>query len=149
MNDEFFRMAELAQQGFLCSQILLQMGLEAQGKSNQELIKALTSLPGGLGFCGKNCGALSGGACLIALYTGKGSPEEIADSRLNTMIEELVKWFEATYIPVYGGIDCSNILEGDLQNKPQRCPQIVFDTYQKVKEILATNGIDISGDTGN
>lgn len=144
MNDEFFRMAEIAQDDFLCSQILLQMGLEAQGKSDPDLIRAMTGLPGGLGFCGKNCGALTGGACLIALYAGKGTSDEIADSRLNTMIAELVAWFEKTYTPVYGGIDCKDILEGDLQNKPQRCPQIVYDTYQKVKEILIANGFDLT-----
>ena len=63
MNDEMIRMIQLAGQGFHCSQILLTMGLEAQGKSNPDLIRAMAGLAGGLGFSGDTCGALTGGSC--------------------------------------------------------------------------------------
>ena len=64
--DEMLKMLELSGQGFHCSQILLFLGLEAQGKSNPDLIRAMSGLAGGVGFCGDTCGALTGGACLIA-----------------------------------------------------------------------------------
>ena len=145
MNEDFFRMNEIAQQEFYCSQILLMMGLEKQGKNNPDLIRAMAGLVGGLGFCGKTCGALTGGACLLALYAGKGTEEEVEDSRLNEMIRELVNWFEAEYETKYGDINCQKILEDNERNRMERCPQIVYQTYEKVKEILAANGYDLSG----
>ena len=62
MTDEMIRMMQLAGQGFYCSQVLLIMGLEAQGKSNPDLIRSMSGLAGGLGFTGDTCGALTGGA---------------------------------------------------------------------------------------
>lgn len=145
MNDEFFRMVEIAQQEFYCSQILLMMGLEAQGKTNPDLVRAMAGLVGGLGFSGKNCGTLTGGACLLALYAGKGTTEEVEDSRLNSMIKDLVQWFEQEQGSKYGGIDCQQILGDNTSNRLERCPQIVYQTYEKVKMILFENGYDLSG----
>lgn len=145
MNNDFFRMVEIAQQEFFCSQILLMMGLEAQGKTNPDLIRAMAGLIGGLGFCGKNCGTLTGGACLLALYAGKGTDEEVEDSRLNSMIKELVEWFKQEQGSLYGGIDCEQIIGNDPQKRMERCPQIVYQTYEKVKNILFDHGYDISG----
>ena len=51
---EMGRMMELAQQGFHCSEILLFTGLEAQGKSNPDVIRAVSSLAGGIGFFGRH-----------------------------------------------------------------------------------------------
>lgn len=145
MSELFFRMIELSQAGFYCSQILLILGLEAQGKDNPDLIRAMSGLNGGVGFCGKTCGALTGGACLIGLYTGKGTAEEMEDSRENDMIRELVEWFEQTACAGYTGIDCDNILENNPANRMTRCPQLVSDTLGKVEEILAANGYALSG----
>ena len=55
--DELERMQELKQQGFYCSQILVMLGLEAQGKQNPDLVRAMQELAGGLGFSGDTCGA--------------------------------------------------------------------------------------------
>ncbi|NLT17733.1 MAG: C_GCAxxG_C_C family protein, partial [Clostridiales bacterium] len=79
MDDFLMRLMELSSQGFFCSQILLMLRLEAEGKQNPDLVRALGGLAGGLGFSGKTCGALTGGACLIAYYAGKGAPDERAD----------------------------------------------------------------------
>ena len=146
MSDESLRMMELSLEGFGCSQITLILGLEAQGKTNPDLVRAISGLHGGLGFSGKNCGALSGGCCLLALYAGRGTPEETEDSRLPLMIRSLVEWFEEEYKKQYGGIDCSVILQGDARNQIARCPMIVAETFNKVKEILAANDIDFNRD---
>ena len=146
MSDESLRMMELSLEGFGCSQITLILGLEAQGKSNPDLVRAISGLHGGLGFSGKNCGALAGGCCLLALYAGRGTPEETEDSRLPRMIQSLVEWFEEEYKSQYGGIDCAVILQGDARNQIARCPMIVAETFNKVKEILAANNIDFNRD---
>jgi C_GCAxxG_C_C family probable redox protein len=146
MNDEMMRMIELSRQGFYCSQILIILALEAQGKSNPDLVRTMSGLKGGMGDCGKVCGTLTGGACLLALYAGKGTPEEAEDNRLNPMINELVEWFEQECRSRFNcGIDCSDILQDDPRNRMARCPQIVMATFEKAKEILVAHDIDFSG----
>jgi C_GCAxxG_C_C family probable redox protein len=142
--DELLRMLELSGKGFHCSQVLLALGLEAQGKSNPDLIRAMAGLAGGVGFCGDTCGALTGGACLIALYAARGTPDEEEDPRLNLMINELVEWFTREYTACYGGIQCREILADDPHKQRERCPDIVKRTYEAVKSLLVENGFDIS-----
>ena len=92
MGDEMFRMLELYRQGYNCSQILVTLGLETMGKSNPDLVRAVAGLGGGIGFTGKTCGALTGGACLLSLYAGKGMPEGKNDDLLAmAMISELTE----------------------------------------------------------
>jgi C_GCAxxG_C_C family probable redox protein len=145
VTDEMIRMIQLSQQGFYCSQILLFMGLEAQGKNNVDLIRSMSGLAGGLGFSGEACGALTGGACLLGLYAGRGTPDEGEDERLNLMICELVEWFADEYGKKYGGIRCETILGDDPAAKTTRCPTLVMGTYEKVKSLLSENGFDLSG----
>jgi C_GCAxxG_C_C family probable redox protein len=144
VNDEMLRMMQLARQGFYCSQILLMMGLEARGEVNEDLIRAVTALAGGLGFSGDTCGALTGGACLLGLYAGRGTPEEEEDPRLNLMIGELAEWFSTQYGETYGGIRCDTILDENPANRNIRCPAMVFGTYEKVKALLTENGFDLT-----
>jgi len=143
--DENDQLVNLRKQGFYCSQILILEGLEMLGKSNPDLVRAMHGLAGGLGFRGELCGALSGGASLVGLYAGKGTPEQEEDPRLLFIIEDLVKWFKAEYGEQFGGIRCDEILAGDNQNQAKRCPLIVAGVLQKVKELLVENGYDLSG----
>jgi C_GCAxxG_C_C family probable redox protein len=144
MDNETLRMIHLAQQGFYCSQILLFMGLEAQGKADADLIRAMGGLAGGLGFSGDICGALTGGACLLGLYAGKGAPEEEEDPRLNVMVHQLVEWFRGEHGQTYGGSSCEAILGDDPASRTTRCPALVLSTYKKVKALLIENGFDLS-----
>lgn len=145
LNPEQLRMLELAQQGFHCSEILLFMGLEAQEKTDPDLIRTVSALAGGVGFSGETCGALTGGACLIGLYSGRGAPEEEDDPRMKVMVQDLVEWFSNKYGETYGGIRCRDITHDDPTIPPTRCPRIVGGTYQKVKSLLADNGFDWEG----
>ena len=91
--EDIDRMRELKQQGFFCSQILMIMGLELQGKTNPDMVGSMHALAGGLGFAGELCGALTGGASLLGLYAGKREPQDEDDPRLMFMNQDLVKWF--------------------------------------------------------
>lgn len=144
MTDETIRMLQLAQQGFQCSQVLLLMGLEAQGKDNVDLVRVMSALAGGLGFSGDICGTLTGGACLLGLYAGRGRADEEEDPRLNIMIGELVEWFTTEHGRKYGGIRCETILGDDPRSRTTRCPSMILGTYQKVKDLLVQNGFDLS-----
>jgi len=124
MAADAFRMFQLATQGFCCSQIILILGMDEQGKENPDLIKAMQGLCGGIGRSGKTCGALSGGACLIGLNVGKGTPLEFGHAKLNVMINDLMEWFK----DVHGGIECSGILGHSLDEGneyPVQCGNIV------------------------
>jgi C_GCAxxG_C_C family probable redox protein len=143
MNDDAFRALELAMQGFQCSQILVQLSLEAQGKENPGLVSAMSGLLGGIG-CGKTCGALTGGCCVLGLYAGKDSAEHNVDDRLQLMLSQFVEWFDTEYTARYGGINCAQIVQDDMRNRMARCPAIVIESFEKLKEILAENNYDLT-----
>lgn len=136
LGNEQLRMLELVQQGFHCSEILLFMGLDGRGKENPDLIRAVSGLAGGIGFSGEVCGALTGGACLLALYAGRGTSGEAEDPRMRMMIQDLIDWFSQKYGESYGGIRCSEITGDDPSNVTSRCPRIVRSVYRKAKSLL-------------
>jgi len=129
-------MIELVQQGFHCSEILLFMGLEAKGLENPDLIRTMSALAGGIGFSGEVCGALTGGACLMGLYLGRGKPEEEENPEMRVMVQELVGWFSQKFGGEYGGIRCSEITCDDPGKVASRCPRIVAGVHKKVKSLL-------------
>jgi C_GCAxxG_C_C family probable redox protein len=142
MDDVMFRMMELKSKGFYCSQIMMLLALENQDKTNQDLIRSMAGLAFGVGI-GDVCGALTGGACILSLYAGKGMEEEEEHFRLMGMLHELGDWFREAFAGQYGGISCDAISEdGSLRN--ERCGGVVAATYQKVIEILLTNEFDPS-----
>lgn len=140
MADEMARMTKLRAEGFHCSQILIILGLERQGKSNPDLVRAMNGLANGLGDCGKICGVLTGAVCLLGLYAGRGEPQEQENHLLTVMVQNLVDWFEEKYAQSYGGTDCQTILDDDPWNKMLRCPAMVIETYIKTMELLEDNG---------
>lgn len=143
MDSEKIRMTELQTQGFHCSQILLLIALERQGKQNPDLIRSMSGLANGLGDTGKICGALTGGVCLLGLYAGRGSSEEQEHPLFTVMVQAFIRWFEDAYGARYGGIDCQSILEDDPWNRMLRCPVMVVDTYAKVMSLLNENGYTV------
>ncbi len=143
--DDLEYMKELKSQGFVCSQILLKMGLELQGKENRDLMRAIQGLAGGLGYTGDVCGSLSAGTCLLGLYAGKGLPEDEDDPRLYFMIGDLVKWFKQEYGQGNGAIHCDDIVNNQGQKSLMHCPEILAATFQKAKELLVENGFDLAG----
>lgn len=145
MNDDTLRIMELGMQGFHCSHILLLLALEAQGKQNPDLIRAMGGLVAGLG-CGKTCGVLTAGSCLLALNAGKGTPDGHDDPRLAPMLVRFVEWFEAEYTQRYGGINCSDILADDPRNQLTRCPTVIIESLQQLKSILEEHGYPFAGE---
>ncbi|NLC73428.1 MAG: C_GCAxxG_C_C family protein [Ruminococcaceae bacterium] len=133
------RILELSRQGFFCAQIMLQLALESEGKENTDLIRSLGGLNGGIGNTGGICGALTGGACFISYFAGKGEEDELTHPAYFDMISELKAWFKG-YVAEYGGCDCHTILDGDERNKIQRCPMIVLAVIEKCMELLELNG---------
>jgi hypothetical protein len=121
----------LSREGLCCSQILIQIGLDAKQDENPELLDAVAGLCGGMHF-GLCCGTLTGAACLLSML-------DKANARMH-MIPRLVDWFETTYTERYGGIDCECILADSPMAKLERCPKIIEDTIEKCRELLAEFG---------
>ncbi len=134
MSDKSKEIRRLAGQGYCCSQIMVQIGLEAKGDENPELLDAVAGLCGGL-YSGLCCGILTGAACLLSLYDKKNAA--------SSMIPSLVKWFELTGTKPYGGINCDDILQKNPMNRPERCPNIMVETLEKCRELLAEFGYEI------
>jgi C_GCAxxG_C_C family probable redox protein len=139
------RMRKLRKQGFLCSQILMILALETQGKDNPDLIRAMNGLVGGIGFTGGVCGALTGGACLLGLYAGKAAAGDEENIRLTFMVQDLVKWFDQEHASKYGGNRCDQLTGDDARRQAALCPVLVSTTWQKVKDLLVENGFELSG----
>ena len=141
MDEMQLRLYDLTQKGYTCSQILLLLALELQGKEDPDLIRAMSGLARGTAGGEGTCGTLTGAACLLGLYAGKGSDDELEHERLPGMLEELWEWFEERCAACFGGISCREIL-ADGASQSERCGPLVIATYHRVLEILAGNGFD-------
>jgi hypothetical protein len=140
------RMLRLRQEGYSCSQILLLLALDMRGEENPGLVRAMAGLAYGCGAGAGTCGALTGGCCLLALYAGKGGPEEEASDQLAPMLQDLSEWFTERVGGQYGGIECHTILGGkDPSAAGQPCATVVSETWAKAMEILLSYGLDPSG----
>lgn len=150
MDVILLRVMQLAAAGYCCSQILALLALETQGEENRGLVRAMTGLCKGLGGCEEVCGALSGGACVLALYAGQGSDEEIPNPALGYMLADLNEWFRQEFGALYAGVACHNILGEDACGPPhkERCGDLVARTFGRCLEILASNGIDATQSVG-
>lgn len=142
MDELYMQMLELSSKGYYCSQILMKIILDLEGKENSDLIRSMGGLVGGLGFNQKICGSLTGGVCILGYFTSKGEDDEMEDENLPTMINELINWFESEGSN-NKGIDCSDILDGNFDNKSKVCPNLVLNTFEKVVEILNKYGYEL------
>jgi hypothetical protein len=140
------RVLELGRQRFYCSQIVMTMALDLQGRDDPSLIRAMEGLAGGLGFSGEVCGTLTAGAAALGLYAGRGRASDDEDPTMVFMVGDLVRWFTDGYGAAYSGIRCHEIVGGDASNQATRCPAMIAGTFQKVKDLLVENGFDLAGD---
>ena len=145
LNEVSLRILQLSAQGYGCSQVLMQLALEARGEDNPGLVRAMAGLEYGCGGGRATCGALTAACCVLALYAG-GEGAAGASERLPLMLQTLSDWFEERVGGAHGGITCGVIVgqEGPAAAR-QRCGAIVADTHCRLLEILAENGLDPSG----
>jgi hypothetical protein len=136
------RMIQLAENKYNCSQIMMVLALEQESRENPGLVRAMSGLGDGCGFFNETCGIMTGAASILAWHAGKGADDETESEKLLPMLEELGNWFRHDIAARYNGTRCKEIV-GDLvgtDDGKQICGSIIFQTFGKVNEILATNG---------
>ena len=135
------RMIQLAESKYNCSQIMMVLALEQEGRENPELVRAMSGLGDGCGFFQETCGIMTGAASILAWHAGKGADDEEESAKLLPMLEDFGDWFRQEIGARYAGTRCSEIV-GDLVGTDygkQICGSIIFQTFGKVNEILAYN----------
>jgi C_GCAxxG_C_C family probable redox protein len=143
-------MLELAEKNYNCSQIMMAVALEEAGRNNTDLVRSMSGLADGCGFFNETCGAMTGGAAIIAIHAARGDDSETESEHLLPMLQELGDWFQEKIGGKYQGTRCKDVagdLVGTLEAK-QICGGVVFDTYNKVNEILKSYGFLTSTMTG-
>ena len=125
------RLLRLARQGFECAQILMILALDIEGASNPELIRAMSGLNGGMGRSGGACGVMTGGACVLGYFAGKGEAEEPEHSCAREIVAEYTQWFKSRFCG-----DCRDIIGGDFSKCLVTCAPIMRDGFEKILELL-------------
>lgn len=141
MNDYDIDILRLAGAGYCCSQIVMQLGLEIQGQENPGLIRAMSGLCHGFPVHDGTCGAVTGAACLLAYYGGKGALNEEESERLPLMLSELSDWFKDYATGRFSGIKCSEIVEAGKIDSAI-CGGLVSECYARALTILVDNGFN-------
>jgi hypothetical protein len=129
---EISRIMELKLQGYCCSQIIMQMGLEGLGRENEDLITAMEGLCGGM-HRGSICGTLSAALCLLYL---------VDKERAEEWSNELFDWFEDSF----GSAECDVLIDGNPLNRAVICGNLVENTYLKLVEMFEDNNIDFQSE---
>ncbi|WP_165498270.1 DVU_1555 family C-GCAxxG-C-C protein [Siculibacillus lacustris] len=143
MTDAGFRIAELLLSGLRCSHVLVRLALEAQGRDDPDLVRAMSGLANGMGQ-GFNCGALSGGCCVLGLVAGRAGESEADDPRFAAALDAFTGWFHAAAHERWGGIDCADIMKFDPVLKAERCPALILEVWEQLCDTLADHGFDVA-----
>ncbi len=157
MTDIQMHIFELGSKGYTCAQILMQSALALQGEENKNLVRSMSALAQGIANTGNTCGALTGGLCMLSLYSAKGDDFEQSDPKEALMWEELIEWFNQEI--ANGNNSCDSILgichhsdssghKEDVDNRlaigGSKCANIIAKVWEKTLQILQSYDINPS-----
>lgn len=113
----------LKMNGYCCSQIVMEIGLEKLGMENPQLVSAMAGLCEGV-KCGRICGTAAAAVCLMYLTDARAAEDGL--------VQEYLDWFEEAF----GALDCDELLSEGPMAKLEKCPMIVESTLSKLEELL-------------
>lgn len=142
MDETALRIMQLNAQGYCCSQIMIKLSLDDMGEENIPLVRAMAGLCEG-SSCGDLCGVASGAACVLALYSAKGSDAEQPLDCYPIMLSQFMDWFKAS-ANAWGGIRCEDIVTFQGGRKPEVCGDIMLRSRETLLAILTENNLDPS-----
>ncbi len=137
MDELMERIMALSMEGFGCSQIMVKLALEMQGKENEDMMRALCGLRGGM-VTRRACGTLTGGCCMLGYFCGSGLPHEATGKGYPNMIADFANWFEEHF----QSCECAQLVGPTKEERMQTCPSIMKESFEKCMELLYANGYD-------
>ena len=143
MNDTDIKILKLAAEGFCCAQIMLKLALDTQACENPGLIRAMSGLCHGFISHQGPCGVVSGGACLIAYYAGKGRTEDEANDQFPLLLHDFEDWFRKSAEERFGGNRCADIVNGGRPD-PQICGGLLSEAFNYILVLLTENSFDLT-----
>ena len=117
--------------GSCCAEALVRLGLKLRNEKNETFANASAALCNGL-WSQMTCGALSGGAMLLAMFDKRKACQE--------MIPELTAWFDETYGMQYGSVNCEDIAPG-LRHDRKLCSELIDAVGEKCLALLREYGL--------
>lgn len=135
LDGPYLEMLSLKHGGYCCSQIVVKLILAERGRDNPDLVRAMAALCNGTGGV---CGILTGAACALSVGLADAPAQELPDSLLPLLLDELTGWFATTAQRSYSGTSCERILEASPDKRA--CTLLLAATLEKVQAILATEG---------
>lgn len=99
------RSAKLFEQGFCCSESVLQALAESQGIHSNLIPRIATGLCAGIARTGGICGAVSGGVLAISMVTGRSSPEASREENYR-LVREFLNQCNAQF----GSTNCEQLI---------------------------------------
>lgn len=139
MDDMFEYILELNRQGYCCSQILAMAVLAAAGQEEPGLVAAVSGLCGGVAWSGEGtCACLTGGACVLSYFTGSNQEREADKENFQPSLWDYLDWFSEK---MEGKLGCMEILNRDMGNRLETCPDLIAECYEKIMEILEARNL--------
>ncbi|OGF47452.1 MAG: hypothetical protein A2452_02925 [Candidatus Firestonebacteria bacterium RIFOXYC2_FULL_39_67] len=140
--------------GFSCSQAVLYVFAEEFGLSKETALKLAESFGGGMGGMGKTCGAVTAAFMVIGLKHGR---VDAGDASKKEETRRVVKMFCEEFTKIYGSINCSELLECDMDTASGKkqakdnglfvmlCPKYVNTAVSLLEKIiyLGIEGTDL------
>ncbi len=141
------RMITLAAANFKCSQIMMILALEQAGEENHDMVRAMAGLGDGCGFMKETCGIMTGAACVLSWYAGKGSEAEEGSASLAIMLQDLGDWFAKKIHGKYSSTRCQDILGPNSAPCAGKkvCGPLLLQTYLKTNKLLEQNSFIRTG----
>lgn len=154
MQDFLMKLLPLTAQGYCCSQLLMLLLLEAQGRENAALVRAMQGLCHGIGQSNASCGLLTGGAAVLACVAGKGAAAETPHPMLEPLLNDYALWFY-DQCGAFGGHTCEAVMTGlSIQaGKPlpasgradlSLCGVMLGRCWEKILELADAYDIDLT-----
>jgi hypothetical protein len=146
-DDAFGRVLALGASGYCCTQIMVQLLLDVQGRDvpadGRDAVRAAGGLCRGFGLSEGTCGILLGGCMAMGLCAAKGHDGEEAHEALEAMTTDFAEWFRER-TAASGGISCGAILGDTGGGRPDfgKCHGLLLEAHARMFEVLAAYGVD-------
>ena len=140
-----------AEEGFLCSEAVLQALSKTLGVENDIIPRIATGFGGGIGRHGEICGALSGAILGLGLQFGRDHPSETPEG---TPPYEYSHTMVNLFVARFGHIRCKDILGVDISSEEgvnqyrqdklweTKCRDIIKITAGLAYDVLEANKTD-------